>query len=70
MRGSQILWPGCLEHGYHANGADNRMTVSMNFMPPSLSSEDSFSVTRNPSPPDTPREDGGHIVETADVRRD
>ena len=45
--GDLLLWPSYLDHGYQNNGADNRIAVSMNFMPACLSSDYSFKVSRN-----------------------
>jgi uncharacterized protein (TIGR02466 family) len=48
VEGDLALWPSYVEHGYVDNGADNRITISMNFMPSALCSEYSFRVARNP----------------------
>jgi len=45
--GDLALWPSYIEHGYSNNGADNRISVSMNFMPSGLCSDYSFKVVRN-----------------------
>jgi len=45
--GDLLLWPSYFEHGYGENRANNRLTISMNFMPQVLPSEYSFRVERH-----------------------
>jgi len=47
LEGTLLLWPSHIYHGYPENNKDNRISISMNFMPRTVQGENySFTVTK------------------------
>lgn len=47
LEGTLLLWPSHIYHGYPKNNKDNRISISMNFMPRTVQGENySFKVTK------------------------